>query len=84
MTAFGALLNILTTTLLRMSFQTALLNEMEKQIGPSFKKDQSLPFIKKIPTASTSMPNLIFAILTTVTKYISRYLGTPCHCLKPH
>ena len=28
-------------TLLRMSFQTALLNEMEKQIGPSLQKDQS-------------------------------------------
>ena len=84
MTAFGALLNILTTPCSVMSFQTALLNEMEKQIGPSFKKHQSCHVIKKIPTASTSMPNLILCDTKTVTKYISRYLGRPVIALKPH
>ena len=30
-------------TLLRKSFQTALLNEMEKKIGPSFRKIKAAP-----------------------------------------
>ena len=33
-------------TLLRKSFQTALLNEMEKHIGPSFKKTKALIYKK--------------------------------------
>ncbi len=48
-------------TFLRSAFQTALLNEMEKRIGPSFKKTKALIY-RKDKTVSMSMPNLTFAI----------------------
>ena len=63
-------------TLLRMSFQTALLNEMEKQIGPSFKKIKAAIYKKDSNGFYVyAKPNLCDT--KTVTKYISRYLGRP-------
>ena len=63
-------------TLLRKSFQTALLNEMEKRIGPSFKKTKALIYKKdKNGFYVFAKPNLCDT--KTVVKYISRYLGRP-------
>ena len=63
-------------TLLRKSFQTALLNELEKRIGPSFKKTKSLIYKKDSNGFYVyAKPNLCDA--QTVIKYISRYLGRP-------
>lgn len=63
-------------TLLRKSFQTALLNEMEKAIGASFKKTKALIYQKdKNGFYVYAKPNLCDT--KTVTKYISRYLGRP-------
>lgn len=63
-------------TLLRKSFQTALLNEMEKKIGPSFKKTKAAIYKKsKNGFYVYAKPNLCDT--KTVIKYISRYLGRP-------
>ncbi len=63
-------------TLLRKSFQTALLNEMEKKIGPSFKKAKAAIYKKnKNGFYVYAKPNLCDT--KTVIKYISRYLGRP-------
>lgn len=63
-------------TLLRKSFQTALLDELEKQIGPSFKKIKALIYRKdKNGFYVYAKPNLCDT--DTVIKYISRYLGRP-------
>lgn len=63
-------------TLLRKSFQTALLNEMEKKIGPSFKKTKADIYKKdKNGFYVYAKPNLCDT--KTVIKYISRYLGRP-------
>lgn len=68
-------------TLLRKSFQTALLNEMEKHIGPSFKKVKSHIYQKdKKGFYVYAKPNLCDT--ETVSKYISRYLGRPVIALK--
>lgn len=65
-----------TYTLLRKSFQTALLNEMEKHIGPSFKKEKALIYKKDSNGFYVyAKPNLCDT--QTVVKYISRYLGRP-------
>ena len=59
-----------------MSFQTALLNEMEKQIGPSFKKIKAAIYNKDTNGFYVyAKPNLCDP--KTVTKYIGRYLGRP-------
>ena len=63
-------------TLLRKSFQTALLNELEKRIGPSFKITKALIYRKdKNGFYIYAKPNLCDT--NTVIKYISRYLGRP-------
>jgi len=63
-------------TLLRKSFQTALLGEMEKSIGPSFKKVKAHIYQKDTNGFYVyAKPNLCDT--TTVIKYISRYLGRP-------
>jgi len=63
-------------TYLRMAFQTALLNEMEKRIGPSFKKTKAAIYHKdKNGFYVYAKPNLCDS--DTVVKYISRYLGRP-------
>lgn len=60
--------------LLRKSFQTALLNEMEKKIGPAFKKSKATIYKKdKNGFYVYSKPNLCDT--KAVVKYISRYLG---------
>lgn len=68
-------------TLLRKSFQTALLDELEKRIGPSFKKTKALIYRKdKNGFYVYAKPNLCDT--DTVIKYISRYLGRPVIALK--
>ena len=63
-------------TLLRKSFQTALLNEMENRIGPSFKKTKAHIYKKDSNGFYVfAKPNLCDT--QTVVKYISRYLGRP-------
>ena len=63
-------------TLLRKSFQTALLNTLEKRIGPSFKKIKALIYQKdKNGFYVYAKPNLCDT--DTIVKYISRYLGRP-------
>lgn len=63
-------------TLLRKSFQTALLNKMEKHIGPSFKKTKALIYKKDSNGFYVyAKPNLYDT--RTVIKYISRYPGCP-------
>jgi len=63
-------------SLLRKSFQTALLNELEKRIGPSFKKTKALIYSKdKNGFYVYAKPNLCNTDI--VIKYISRYLGRP-------
>lgn len=63
-------------TFLRKAFQTALLDEMEKRIGPSFKNFKAYMYRKNkngfyvYAKPSLSKPD-------TVVKYISRYLGRP-------
>ena len=67
--------------LLRKSFQTALLNEMEKCIGPSFKKTKALIYQKdKNGFYVYAKPNLCDT--STILKYISRYLGRPVIALR--
>ena len=61
---------------LRKAFQTALLREMEKHIGPSFKKIKAAIYNKdKNGFYVYAKPNLCDP--DTVVKYISRYLGRP-------
>lgn len=61
---------------LRTAFQTALLNEMQAQIGSSFKKVKSSIYRKdKKGFYVYAKPNLCDP--DTVVKYISRYLGRP-------
>ncbi len=68
-------------TLLRKSFQTALLNEMEKLIGPSFKKTKAMIYRKdKDGFYVYAKPTLCDP--NTVVKYIGRYLGRPVIALK--
>ena len=68
-------------TYLRKSFQTALLNEMEKHIGPSFKKTKALIYKKdKNGFYVYAKPNLCDS--KTILKYISRYLGRPVISLR--
>ena len=68
-------------TLLRKSFQTALLNEMEHRIGPSFKKTKALIYKKdKNGFYVYAKPNLCDS--KTVLNYISRYLGRPVIALQ--
>lgn len=68
-------------TLLRKSFQTALLNEMKKRIGPSFKKTKASIYKKdKNGFYVYARPNLCDT--KTVVKYIRRYLGCPVIALK--
>ena len=68
-------------TYLRKSFQTALLNEMELIIGPSFKTVKSAVYKKCINGFYVyAKPNL--SNTNTVIKYISRYLGRPAIALK--
>ncbi len=63
-------------TYLRTAFQTTLLNEMEKRIGPSFKKTKAAIYKKdKNGFYVYAKPNLCDP--DTVVKYISRYLGRP-------
>lgn len=63
-------------TYLRKAFQTALLNELEKRIGPSFKKTKASIYKKdKNGFYVYAKPNLCDT--DTVVKYISRYLGRP-------
>lgn len=68
-------------TYFRNAFQTALLNEMEQHIGPSFKKVKAYIYLKdKNGFYVYAKPNLCDP--DTVTKYISRYLGRPVIALK--
>ena len=68
-------------TLLRKSFQTALLNLLESRIGPSFKKTKALIYRKdKDGFYVYAKPSLFDT--DTVIKYISRYLGRPVIALK--
>ena len=61
---------------LRKAFQTALLNEMEAKIGPSFKKVKSTIYDKdKNDFYVYAKPNLCDT--DQVSKYVSRYLGRP-------
>lgn len=61
---------------LRKAFQTALLDEMEKRIGPSFKKIKAHIYSKdKNGFYVYAKPNLCDT--NTIIKYISRYLGRP-------
>ena len=68
-------------TYLRNAFQTALLNEMEQHIGPSFKKIKAYIYHKdKNGFYVYAKPNLCDP--NTVMKYIGRYLGCPVIALK--
>ena len=68
-------------SLLRKSFQTALLNLLESRIGPSFKKTKALIYRKdKDGFYVYAKPNLCDT--DAVIKYISRYLGRPVIALK--
>ncbi len=62
--------------LLRLSFQTALLNEMQKRTGCSFKKVKASVYRdQKNGFYVYAKPNLCNP--SVVTKYIGRYLGRP-------
>ena len=74
--AFWRIVKHFNYTLLRKSFQTALLNEMEKRIGPSFKKTKAHIYKKDSNGFYVfAKPNLCDT--QTVVKYICRYLGRP-------
>jgi hypothetical protein len=63
-------------TYLRNAFRTALLNEMEAKLGPSFKKVKSACYKNhKYGFYVYAKPNRCDP--KTVTKYIGRYLGRP-------
>ena len=73
---FGVSLSISTIPFFASSFQTALLNENGKHIGPSFKKTKALIYKKDAHGFYVyAKPN--FPTSQTVVKYISRYLGRP-------
>lgn len=73
---FWRVVNHFNYTYLRKAFQTALLNELEKRIGPSFKKTKVAIYKKdKNGFYVYAKPNLCDT--DTVVKYISRYLGRP-------
>ena len=63
-------------TYLRKAFQTALLNELEKQIGPSFKKVKAAIY-KKDKNGFYVYAKPTLTDPSTVSQYISRYLGRP-------
>lgn len=63
-------------TYLRKAFQTALLNELEKQIGPSFKKVKAAIY-KKNKNGFYVYAKPALTDPSTVSKYISRYLERP-------
>ncbi len=66
---------------LRKSFQTVLLNMMERRIGPSFKKTKALIYRKDENGFYVyAKPDLCNK--EAVTKYIARYLGRPVIALK--
>lgn len=68
--------NYFNYTFLRYAFRTALLGEMEKRIGPSFKKVKSLCYREhKEGFYVYAKPNKCDP--KTVIKYIGRYLGRP-------
>ena len=63
-------------TFLRNAFRTALLNEMETILGPSFKKTKAKCYTEhKHGFYVYAKPNKCDP--TVVTKYIGRYLGRP-------
>lgn len=63
-------------TYLRKAFQTALLNELERKIGPSFQHTKADIYAKnKKGFYVYAKPNLCDT--DTVVKYIGRYLGRP-------
>lgn len=73
---FWRVVNHFHYTLLRKSLQTALLNELEKRIGPSFKKTKVLIYHKhKNGFYVYVKPDLCDT--DTVIQYIRRYLGRP-------
>ena len=63
-------------TYLRKAFQTALLNALEKQIGPSFKKVKAAIY-KKDKNGFYVYAKPTLTDPSTVSQYISRYLGRP-------
>lgn len=63
-------------TYLRRAFQTVLLSEMEKRIGPSFKKTKALIY-RKDKNGFYVYAKPALSNTGTVIKYISRYLGRP-------
>ena len=63
-------------TYLRKAFQTALLNEMELHIGPSFKKTKAAIY-KKDKNGFYVYAKPTLCGTDSVIKYISRYLGRP-------
>ena len=63
-------------TYLRKAFQTALLNELEKQIGSSFKKVKAAIY-KKDKNGFYVYAKPTLTDPSTVSQYISRYLGRP-------
>ncbi len=73
---FWKTVNHFNYTYLRNAFRTALLNEMESIIGPSFKKTKALCYKKnKNGFYVYAKPNKCDP--DTVIKYIGRYLGRP-------
>ena len=69
-------INHFNYTYLRNAFRTALLNELELKIGPSFKKIKSQCYTEhKEGFYVYAKPNKCDP--TTVVKYIGRYLGRP-------
>ena len=73
---FWRSVNYFNYTYLRNAFRTVLLNEMEPQIGPSFKKAKSLCYREhKDGFYVYAKPNKCDP--KTVVKYIGRYLGRP-------
>jgi predicted SnoaL-like aldol condensation-catalyzing enzyme len=68
-------------TLLRKSFQTALLNLLQSRLGSSFKKTKALIYRRdKHGFYIYAKPSL--SDTNTVIKYVSRYLGRPVIALK--
>lgn len=75
-TGFWRNINYFDYTFLRSSFRTALLNEMERRIGPEFKAVKSLSYKEhKNGFYVHAKPNKCEP--GVVIKYIGRYLGRP-------
>lgn len=73
---FWRTVNYFNYSYLRKSFQTVLLNKLEKRIGPSFKKTKSEIYHKdKNGFYVYAKPNLCDP--KSIIKYVSRYLGRP-------